>query len=285
MRWIAILAVVSLMFGGAAQAVQVQTPLDAAVQAGAADPDQRDDFYQLFLDSSVYAAIVPLGSPETEGAFSGPAQPDHLRALFLAGRLDGVTLIEVFDTEPRLTAFAQANDFGEYGILFVPVRDLLDAFQGDFRFFLNPGTEHQKLFTVAETRMLQQQRAADMQVIEVASRPVVPPQPAAPAGPFGVTEPPQYLVQVVSTALAGYSDAEAAWLLHSAGATDDNPGAMMLVIAMSQTPQADALTAMVGEINAALRGYTDGRRVQVAPVPASRAATLAPASVAPIYTR
>ena len=43
--------------------------------------------------------------------------------------------------------------------------------------------------------------------------------------------------------------------LHTGGATDDNPGAMMLVIAMSQTPEADALTAMVGTINGAGEYY------------------------------
>lgn len=285
MRWIALVAALAVLTGGEAFAQNGVTPLDQAVQAGAADPDRRAEFYELFYNSSVYAAIIPLGSAEAEDAFTGTARPDHLRAVFLAGRLDGVTVIEVFDTEPRLNAFAQANEFGEYGILFVPVRDLLDAFSGDFRFHLNPGTEHQKLFTVSETQMLQQRRASNLQTVEVASRPVVPPQPPAPTGPFGVSAPPQYLVQVVTTALASYPDAEAAWLLHTGGATDDNPGGMMLVIAMSQTPEADALTAMVGEINGAMRGYTDGRRVQVAPVPASRASTLAPASVAPIYTR
>ena len=66
---------------------------------------------------------------------------------------------------------------------------------------------------------------------------------------------------------------------------EDGQFAVLPLINLSQTPQADALTSMVGEINAALRGYTDGRRVQVAPTPASRAATLAPPSIAPIYTR
>ncbi|MEE2566379.1 SseB family protein [Hyphobacterium marinum] len=285
MRWIAIVAALGLLAGGMAFAQDGPTPLDRAVQAGSADPDRRAEFYELFYNSSVYAAIIPLGSDAAEDAFSGTARPDHLRAVFLAGRIDGVTVIEVFDSEARLNAFAEANGFGEYGILFVPIRDLLDAFSGDFRFHLNPGTTHQKLFTVAETQMLQQRRASSLQTIEVENRPVVPPQPPAPTGPFGVSQPPEYLVQVVSIALESHPEAEAAWLLHTGGATDEAPGDMMLVIAMSQTPEADALTAMVGEINGAIRGYTDGRRVQVAPVPAARAASLAPASVAPIYTR
>tara|TARA_R110002072_G_scaffold111456_5_gene239587 strand:+ start:2746 stop:3603 length:858 start_codon:yes stop_codon:yes gene_type:complete len=285
MRFLALLAALVMGMTGATWAQDRATALDTAVQAGAESPAARQAFYDLFLDSSVYAAVVPLDSSATEGAFRGDPRPDHMRALFLASQMEGVTVIEVFDTEPRLRAFAQANDLGEYGILFVPVRDLLDAFQGDFRFFLNPGTANQKLLTVAETRMLQQRRTSDLQAIEVATRNVVPPQPPAPTGPFAVTNPPQYLVQVVGMALEQYPEAEAAWLLHAGGATDDNPGGMLLVIAMSQTPQADALTAMVGEINTALRGYTDGRRVQVAPTPAARAATLAPPNVAPVYTR
>lgn len=291
MRFVTFLAVFWLAVSAMSAAQEPETRLDAAVRAGAQDESQRAAFYDLFLDTSVYAAIVPLGSEETDEAFTGDPRPDHLRALFLASEMNGAVMIEIFDTEPRLRRFAEANDFGDYGIIFVPARDLLDAFSGDFQFYLNPGTPFSKTLSIAETRWLQERRAADQAAersavdLTARNRAETPAEPPAPAGPFAVTTPPEYLIQVVTTALEGHPEAEAAWLLHSGGATDDNPGAMLLVIALSEAPRADALTALVGEVNSATRGYTDGRRLQVAPTPADRAVNLAPANVAPIYTR
>ncbi len=120
------------------------TELDQALEAfrtGRPGADRQAQFYNLFLNTIFF---VPTVRERIEVEESGPAEEI---ALPMVVEVDGLNYLMLFDTEPRLTAWADQ----EIPFLAVPGHMVAELSAPDLYWALNVGTAHAKQFVPEET--------------------------------------------------------------------------------------------------------------------------------------
>lgn len=112
------------------------TPLDEALEGAKTSQCKRNAFYGLLLNTTVY---IPMHETETDETFN-PILAD----------IDGTTYLMMFDSEEKLSSWAQAPL--PYAIL--PGHVVVEITQGNIHWALNPGTAHTKILVPDEIQWL-----------------------------------------------------------------------------------------------------------------------------------
>jgi hypothetical protein len=114
------------------------TPLDQALEAAKTSQCKRNAFYGLLVSSTLY---VPTYDTESE-------KSDKFNPIL--AEADGITYLMMFDTEDKLSAWAQTP------MTYVPLvgHVLAEITTGNIHWALNPGTEHAKILVPDEVGWL-----------------------------------------------------------------------------------------------------------------------------------
>ncbi len=114
------------------------TPLDQALEGAKTSQCKRNAFYGLLVNTSFY---IPTHE-STEADSFNPILAD----------VDGITYLMVFDTEDKLSSWAQTPM--TYTVL--PGHVVAEITQGNIHWALNPGTAHTKIMTPDEIQWLRE---------------------------------------------------------------------------------------------------------------------------------
>lgn len=116
------------------------TPLDQALQEAKSSQCKRNAFYGLLVSSTLYVPTHNSEADKTE-------KFDPILA-----EADGVTYLMLFDTEEKLSSWAQTP------IAYVPLAGhvLAEITTGNIHWALNPGTEHAKILQPDEISWLRE---------------------------------------------------------------------------------------------------------------------------------
>tara|TARA_R110000868_G_scaffold358005_4_gene619517 strand:+ start:2713 stop:3111 length:399 start_codon:yes stop_codon:yes gene_type:complete len=114
------------------------TPLDQALEAAKTSQCKRNAFYGLLVSSTLY---VPTHDTETD-------KPETFNPIL--AEAEGITYLMVFDTEEKLSAWAQTP------MTFAPLpgHALIEITTGNIHWALNPGTDHAKILQPDEIAWL-----------------------------------------------------------------------------------------------------------------------------------
>ena len=113
------------------------TPLDQALEGAKTSQCKRNAFYGLLVNTNLY---IPTHETAVEEGFNQMMMAD----------VDGVTYLMMFDSEEKLSSWAQAPM--PYTMLAGHV--VAEITQGNIHWALNPGTEHTKILVPEEIQWL-----------------------------------------------------------------------------------------------------------------------------------
>lgn len=112
------------------------TPLDQALDGAKISQCKRNAFYALLVNTTFY---IPTHETADEEKFNP-----------ILAAIDGVTYLMVFDTEDKLSSWAQTPM--PYTTL--PGHVVAEITQGNIHWSLNPGTDHSKILVPDEIQWL-----------------------------------------------------------------------------------------------------------------------------------
>lgn len=112
------------------------TPLDQALEGAKTSQCKRNAFYGLLVNTTLY---IPTHNTESQEDFN-PILADA----------DGITYLMIFDSEEKLSSWAQAPM--TYTTLAGHV--VAEITQGNIHWALNPGTAHTKILVPEEIQWL-----------------------------------------------------------------------------------------------------------------------------------
>jgi hypothetical protein len=112
------------------------TPLDQALEGAKTSQCKRNAFYGLLVNTTLY---IPTYETEAQEKFN-PILAD----------IDGTTYLMVFDSEDKLSSWAQTP----MPFTTLPGHVVAEITQGNIHWALNPGTEHTKILVPEEIQWL-----------------------------------------------------------------------------------------------------------------------------------
>lgn len=112
------------------------TPLDQALEGAKTSQCKRNAFYGLLVNTTLY---IPTHETAAEEGFNP-----------MMAEIDGVTYLMMFDSEDKLSSWAQTPM--PYTTLAGHV--VAEITQGNIHWALNPGTEHTKILVPEEIQWL-----------------------------------------------------------------------------------------------------------------------------------
>lgn len=127
------------------------TPLDQAFVAANMNANKQNEFYTLFLNSTIY---IPTHDVPANESTHRAGQQETINPIIAES--NGVAYLMLFDTLDKLKSWTQ-NQVGYTGI---PGHAIVEMMGTDLHWALNVGTEYSKIFTPDEISWLKQSIAS-----------------------------------------------------------------------------------------------------------------------------